>query len=538
MNKYEQSPSILLGLDFGTESVRAILIDLYGNEYACTEANYAHGQVTEHLPHNPAALLPPAFALQYPIDWLDASAAAIKTAVQDANILPQNIIGIGTDFTSCTMLPCENDGTPLCLSEKYPNYKNHQHAWPKLWKHHGAQSQTDDLNRVAAQQNQKWLARYGNNIGLEWLFPKMLEIYDQDREIFDAADVFIEAGDWFVWQLTGKPAAQLTRSTCQAGYKACWSPDDGYPSSDFLNTVRTDFGNQVLPKLHGIHQPPGTCAGYLTSNMAEKLGLNPGTPVSTAIIDAHAAVPGVGIGEPDILVIVMGTSSCHMLCSQQHKLIPGIAGIVKDGIIPGYTGYEMGQPAVGDAFAWLQNITSQPLNQLANQASEIPPGANGVSCIDWFNGCRTPLMDSSLTASLYGLTLSTTPAHIYRAILEATAFGTRWIIDLLTENNIEIKKIILTGGLPHTHPIIARTYADILNKTMYISPVKHGSATGAAILAATAVDSKITGYNSLNTAVQSMTQKSAYKQINPQTQNLSLYNTLYQSYRKRTDMKY
>lgn len=499
----KDQPRVALGLDFGTESVRAVLVGLDGFEHASAVQNYRHGQIVERLPgsDNGSPRLPPHFALQYPVDWLESAASAIRQALSRAGIPGESIIGIGVDFTSCTMLPCRGDGTPLCLDE---DLIDHPHAWPKLWKHHGAQPQTDDLNRVARERGEGWIARYGGAIGLEWLFPKMLEIFDSDRAAFEATEVFIEGGDWFVWRLVGGDAADIPRSTCQAGYKACWSPTEGYPSAAYLNAVRPEFGTEVLKRLPGRHLAPGQRAGVLAPDIATRFGLPAGIPVSAAVIDAHAGVPGAGVGGPDALVMVMGTSSCHMLCSEQERMVPGVAGIVRDGILPGYVGYELGQAAVGDAFDWLRRLTGRSLAELADEAALIPAGADGVLCVDWFNGCRTPLMDGSLCAMLQGLRLGTTPAHLYRAIAEATAFGVRWMVEMLREHDVPLRRFVATGGLPHASPLLVQIYADVLQEPIHVHPARHGPALGAAILGALAAGPEVTGFSSMVDAVTAM----------------------------------
>ena len=414
-----------LGLDFGTESVRALLVDLRGRELASTAAKYPHGQIIETLPGS-AKKLPPHYALQHPLDWLDAAAKATRAALRAAG--NAEVLGIGVDFTSCTMLPTQRDGTPLCL---LPEFAPEPLAWPKLWKHHGAQAQTERINAVARERGENFLPRYGGTIGLEWFFPKMLETLELAPRAYHAADVWLEAGDWFVWQLVGGAADSLPRSTCQAGYKGLWSATDGYPSEDFLRAVNPKFARVVKDKMPGRLLAPGVSAGGLTTAMAKRFGLRAGTPVSAAIIDAHAGVPGAGAAEPGTLVMVMGTSSCHMLNSERERSVPGVAGVVKDGILPGYFGYETGQAAVGDAFDWLRKLTGQrDFAALGSAAAALPPGAEGVRCVDWFNGCRTPLMDGALKGAFTGLALHHRPAHLYRALLEASACGVRWIVEL------------------------------------------------------------------------------------------------------------
>ena len=433
---------VALGLDFGTESVRALLVRLDGGEVGSAIAKFKHGQITETLPTTEKRL-PPHFALQHPQDWIEASARAVRKAVKQAGINAGQVIGIGVDFTSCTMLPTLRDGTPLCLLKRF---ERQPLAWPKLWKHHGAQVQTDRINAVARQRRESFLSRYGGIIGLEWFFPKVLETLDKAPTIYAAAEVWLEAGDWFVWKLVGCEVQQLPRSTCQAGYKAMWSRAAGFPSSEFFKALHPKMEHVVRDKMPGRLLSPGQPTGGLCRAMARRLGLSEGVPVSAATIDAHAGVPGAGAAEPGTLVMVLGTSSCHMLNATRDKFVPGVAGVVEGGILPGYFGYETGQAAVGDAFDWLRRIVGQrDFVDLSRSAAQLPPGAEGVMCVDWLNGCRTPLMDGSLTGAFVGLTLDHRPAHLYRALLEASAFGLRWIVQLLRDHQVPVKKLLATG---------------------------------------------------------------------------------------------
>ncbi len=313
---------LALGLDFGTESVRALLVGLDGVQHASGVSRYAHGQIVERLPRGEAPL-PANFALQNPDDWLDSSARAVRRALQDAGAAAEDVISIGVDFTSCTMLPALADGTPVC---KLPEFAQEQHAWPKLWKHHAAQPQTDRINLVARRRQEPWLARYGGAVGLEWFFPKALETLEEAPSVYEAAEVWLEAGDWYVWRLVGGSAENLPRSTCQAGYKALWHADDGYPSREFLQAVHPELPSLVESKMPGRLTPPGQLAGELRPDMASRLGLAAGTPVSAAVIDAHAGVPGAGVAEAGTLVAVLGTSSCHMLNATVERLAPGAGG--------------------------------------------------------------------------------------------------------------------------------------------------------------------------------------------------------------------
>jgi len=529
-----QQISVALGLDFGTESVRAVLVDLKGRERGGAVTKYKHGQITKTLPGTQTRL-PKDFALQHPEDWMNDAARAVKGALRKAGIDRRSVISIGVDFTSCTMLPTTADGTPLCL---LPKFKKEKFAWPKLWKHHGAQKQTDRMNEVARRRKERWLKRYGGAIGLEWLFPKILETLDEAPAVYARADVWLEAGDWYVWQLVGGPAKDLPRSTCMAGYKALWQGRSGYPSPDYLGAVRPKLRHVVRDKMPGRLLAPGECAGELTSEMARKMGLAPGIPVSAAIIDAHSGVPGAGAAEPGTLVMVVGTSSCHMLNSTVEKLAPGIAGVVDGGILPGLYGYETGQAAVGDAFDWLRRLVGHKnFDRLTQEAAALPPGSDGVLCMDWFHGCRTPLMDGSLRGAFTGLSLNHEPHHLYRALLEASAFGLRWNIDTLRDAGVPVKKFVATGGLSHHNPFLVQVYADVLGETITVHPCEQGPALGAAILGVLAAGKAATGFSSAGAAVRAMagTQKGGAhtkaRVVRPDRKTRKEYDRLYVQYR-------
>ena len=525
--KFVASHQVVLGLDFGTESVRALLAGTDGSGHASASVAYRHGQILEKLPGTNEPL-PPLYALQHPLDWLEAAAKATRAAIRKAKILSTSIVGIGVDFTSCTMLPTTRDGTPLCMLEAY---STEPLAWPKLWKHHGAQKQTDRINEIARSRKEAFLSRYGGVIGLEWFFPKMLETLEMAPRVYRAADVWLEAGDWFVWQLIGGPAETLPRSTCQAGYKGMWNATDGYPSKAFLKAVHPLFENVVGEKMPGRMVAPGVAAGGLTRDMAKKFGLQKGTLVSAAIIDAHAGVPGAGADSPGTLVMVMGTSSCHMLNSEVEQSVPGVAGVVKDGILPGFYGYETGQAAVGDAFDWLRRLTGHAdFIQLGRDAAKLPPGADGVLCLDWFHGCRTPLMNGNLKGAFVGLGLHHRPEHLYKALLEASAFGLRWIVELLRDGGVEVRKFVATGGLPHHNPLAVQVYADVLGESILVHPSKQGPALGAAILGSLAAGL----FASPKAAIRAMAtprvgEATIYK---PNRSNRKIYDDLYREYRR------
>lgn len=492
---------VALGLDFGTESVRAILIDSAGEHLGSGTHNYKHGQITDYLPTS-GQKLPEHYALQSPADWLESAAVAVQAALASSSTPAERIVGIGVDFTSCTMLPTLLDATPLCQLDQFANTPL---AWPKLWKHHGAISQTARMNAVAKQRNESFLNRYGGVIGLEWFFPKLLETIEMAPEVADAAQVWLEAGDWLVWQLTGVEAREMSRSTCQAGYKALWSPQEGYANQSYLSAVHPKLAQIAAHCLPGHLRSPGQPAGGLCERMAKMLGLRPGIAVSTAIIDAHAAVPGVGVAQSGALVMVLGTSSCHMLNSNQNQPISGIAGLVDGGILPGLFGYETGQAAVGDAFAWLINLLKEPdFDQISQQAMHLPPGSDGVMCMDWMNGCRTPLMDGSLRGAFVGLTLGTTSAQMYRALLEGSAFGLRWIVELLRDGGVPVDRLVATGGLPHHNPALIQIYANVLGCEIEVHPSRSACAVGAAVLGMIAAGQNLSGFSDITSAAQAM----------------------------------
>ena len=520
---------VSLGLDFGTEAARAVLVDAGGNTLASVERRYAHGQILDTLPGG-GDRLPPRYALQCPGDWLDSAAEVTRAAMREADLPPDRVVGIGVDFTSCTMLPCTADGDPLCRQDRFAGVPL---AWPKLWKHHGAIEQTERMNAVARDRDEPFLARYGGIIGLEWFFPKVLETIENAPEVADAAEVWLEAGDWFVWQLVGGDASTLPRSSCQAGYKALWSSDDGYASPEYLAAIDPRLAEVAATKMPGRILAPGEAAGRLTDAMAARFGLAAGTVVSAAIIDAHSAVPGVGAAEPGALVMVMGTSSCHMLNATANRPVPGVAGIVEGGILPGLFGYETGQAAVGDAFAWLLNLLGRDsFAELAEEALAIPAGSDGVLCLDWMNGCRTPLMDGSLRGAFTGLSLTHGPAHLYRALLEASAMGVRWIVELLREHDVPVTRLVATGGLPHHNPAVVDIYASVLGETIEVHPSTQGPAVGAAVLGMVAAGEAKSGLADVEAAARAMAASDDSRIVAPSADDAAVYDRLYADYRR------
>jgi len=523
-----------IGFDFGTESVRVVVVDIADGRIAGQAVHaYAHGVIDESLPTT-GKRLPPDYALQDPEDWLASAERACRSAVKAAGVTADQIVGIGVDFTSCTMLPAMADGTPLC---KLDRFAGEPLAWPKLWKHHGAKAETDRINDVASARREKWLKRYGGIIGIEWFFPKILETLNHAPKVYEATEVWLEAGDWFVWQLIDGPfpacsPQNLVRSTCQAGYKAMWNSHTGYPSVDYFKAVHPKMGNVVTEKMPGKLLSPGRAAGGLSQACARRLGLKPGIPVSAAIIDAHAGVPGAGVSGADTMVLVMGTSSCHMLNSKIEAFGKGVAGVVEDGILPGFFGYETGQASVGDAFAWLVEKFGLSHADLNREAAALPPGSGGVLALDWLNGCRTPLMDGRLSGAFVGVTLNTQPAQMYRALMEATAFGVRWIVETLQDAGVPVKRFVASGGLPVKSPLLMQIYADVLGKPIKLAESDQSVALGAAILGCLAAGPSATGYRTAPAAIKAMARQREDLEYKPTPAAKKQYERLYGYYRR------
>ena len=522
-----------LGFDFGTESVRVVVVRV-GDGFVAGQANspYAHGVIDDVLPTSKARL-PADYALQDSRDWLIGAASACKEAVAAAGVASEDIAGIGVDFTSCTMLPCRGDGTPLHLCAPFDIVPL---AWPKLWKHHGAKADADRITQVARERSEPWLERYGGAIGLEWFFPKVLETLNLAPQVYDATDVWIEAGDWLVWQLVSGPhphcqPADIVRSTCQAGYKAMWNGATGYPTAEYFGAVHPKLADVVSKRMPGTLEAPGQRAGVLSARAAELLGLEEGIPVATAIIDAHAGVPGAGVAEDSTLVLVMGTSSCHMMNSRVEKLVPGVAGVVQDGILPGFFGYETGQASVGDAFAWLVDLLHLSHEELTRRAEQLSPGSGGVLAVDWLNGCRTPLMDGRLSGSFIGLTLNTKPEQMYRALMEATAFGLRWIVQTLRDAGVPVERFVASGGLPGKSPLLMQIYADVLGEDIRLAESDQSVALGAAILGRLAVEKRESEPANIADAIHRMARQRQDLVYRPVPENSRKYQTLYELYR-------
>jgi L-ribulokinase len=419
-----------------------------------------------------------------------------------------------------------------------PDYRRNPHSWVKLWKHHAAQPQADKINAMARKMGEDWLNRYGGKISSEWFFSKTLQILDEAPEIYNAADRLLEAADWVVWQLTGVE----TRNSCTAGYKAMWSKREGFPRNNFFAALDPRLEHVIDQKMSRQILPIGNRAGGLTAQAAKWTGLKQGTAVAVANVDAHVSVPAATVTEPGRMVAIMGTSTCHMLLGNKERLVPGICGYVEDGIIPGLFGFEAGQSGVGDIFAWFVDNAVPPEYHLAakkqkhdlhalleKEAAKLKPGESGLLALDWWNGNRSVLVDVDLTGLLLGATLATKAPEIYRALIEATAFGTRTIIEAFDKNEVPVNELVTCGGLPEKNKLLMQIYADVTGRELKVTASKQTPALGSAIFGAVAAGKSEGGYDSIFEAAPKMARlkKETFKP-NPVAQRV--YNQIYADY--------
>jgi L-ribulokinase len=520
-----------IGIDYGTESGRAVLVDVQdGREVAAAVHPYGNGVIDHALPGSNTPL-PPDWALQDPLDYIEVLKVTIPAVLKESGVDPAEVVGVAIDFTACTMMPVKEDGTSL---RAIPEYTNDPHAWVKLWKHHAAQPQADRINETARQMGQDWLDRYGGKISSEWFFSKALQILEEAPEVYAAADRLIEATDWVIWQLCGVES----RNMCTAGYKAMVQDGD-YPSPEYFAALNPDFANVVENKMLRTFAPLGVRVGGLTEQAAEWTGLKPGIAVASANVDAHVTVPAVKVTQPGSMVMIMGTSTCHMLIDDEVEEVEGMCGVVDGGIIPGYYGYEAGQSGVGDIFAWFVNNAVPPeyheaakaagmnLHQyLEAEAAKQKPGEHGLLALDWWNGNRSVLVDADLTGLLIGATLATRAPDIYRALIESTAYGTRIIVDAFEDRGIAINELVLAGGLPEKNQLLVQIYADVTGKVLKFAGSAQSPALGSAMHAAVAAGI----YPDIQAAADKMGKQSD-RVVHPIPENQAVYDKLYAEYK-------
>lgn len=504
-----------IGLDFGTLSVRALVVDCSnGNEIAEATHAYKHQVMTETIPTSDKKL-PNEFALQNPQDYIESARIVLKEVC--SKIKTDDVIGLGIDFTACTMMPVDIEGRPLM---SLPHFEKSPHAWAKLWKHHGAYYEAAEITRLARERKEDFLTYYGGTISSEWMLPKIWETLRAAPHIYEGAYKFVDAGDWIVHNMTG----QWVRSACFAGYKGLWNAESGFPSEDFLRTLdpALEFANdKILTEV----KAPGEFAGRLNQAWAVATGLPKGIAISVATIDAHSGVPGMGVYHDNSACMIMGTSTCHMVMSKELHKFEGAAGVAWNGILEGFYGYESGQAAVGDIFAYQSALSKESLDSLTEKAEKLLPGETGLIALDWHNGSRSPIMDTRLSSVIVGQTLETKPHEIYRALVESTAFGTRSIFETYEENGIRISEVYACGGLVNI-PFIMQIYADVLGIPVHIAESYQAVAKGAAIFGALAAEQ----FEIAEEAVHAMTKK-VMKTYWPIDNSKKIYRDLYSHYK-------
>ncbi|MGC5307439.1 ribulokinase [Micromonospora zamorensis] len=513
----------VVGVDYGTLSGRALVVRVGdGAELGTAVHEYGDAVISTALPGGRP--LPPDWALQNPEDYRDVLRYAVPAAVSAAGVDPAAIVGIGIDFTACTVLPTTADGIPLCED---PELRDRPHAWVKLWKHHAAQTHADRINALAHERAEPWIGRYGGKISAEWQYAKGLQMLEEDPEVYHRAERFIEAADWIVWQLCGTE----TRNVCTAGYKGILQ-DGQYPSEDFLAALNPGFGDFVT-KLDGPLLPLGARAGSLTARAAAWTGLPEGIAVAVGNVDAHVTAAAAQAVEPGRLVAIMGTSTCHVVNGAQVAEVAGMCGVVDGGISPGAWGYEAGQSGVGDIFGWFVEHAApagvDSHKRLTELAASQPVGAHGLIALDWWNGNRSLLVNHDLSGMIVGMTLATRPQDIYRALLESTAYGTRMIIEAFVEAGVAVNDLVIAGGLTN-NALLMQIYADVTKRPLNIIASTQGPALGSAIHAAVAAGE----FPSVHEASQAMgrVHEAVYR---PDPERARAYDALYAEYRTLHD---
>jgi L-ribulokinase len=529
------SSALVVGVDYGTLSGRAVVVRASdGQELGSAVHEYPHAVMDRTLTADRGQPLPPESALQVPADYVDVLKTAVPAALSAAGADPREVVGIATDFTACTMIPTTADGRPLC---ELPEFRDRPHAYVKLWKHHAAQPQADRVNALARERGETWLARYGGLISSEWEFAKGLELLEEDPEVYDAMAHWVEAADWIVWQLCGT----YVRNACATGYKAIYQ-DGRYPDRDFLAALNPDFADFVQAKVEREIAQLGHAAGTLTAEAAQWTGLPEGIVVAVGNVDAHVTVPATGAVDPGQMVAIMGTSTCHVMNGDRLADVPGMCGVVDGGIVEGAWGYEAGQSGVGDIFNWfVTNGVPRTYTQesdergisvhqlLTEKAATEPVGAHGLVALDWHSGNRSVLVDHELSGMVLGLTLSTRPEQIYRALLEATAFGSRVIVEAFQEAGIPVTELVVAGGLLKNQELM-QIYSDVTRLPLSTIVSEQGPALGSAIHAAVAADL----YPDVRTAARAMGNRkvAAYT---PDEDAARRYDALFAEYRTLHD---
>jgi L-ribulokinase len=529
-----------IGLDYGTNSVRTVIVAVAdGREVAASVWNYAHGQEGVILSNDPN------LARQHPADYVTGAEVTIAKALAAAKrsvrgFKAEDVIGIGVDTTGSTPLPVDRDGRPLAFDKRFARNPA-ACAW--LWKDHTSVAEAGRITDLARRIRPHYLAKCGGTYSSEWFFSKILHCLHAAPGVFDAAHTWVEIADWIPAMLTGTESPErLTVGVCAAGHKAMYNDDwGGYPDADFLGQLDPKLG-QLRSRLRAKAYTIDQAVGGLTKEWSEKTGLPAGIPVAVGAFDAHLGAVGAGLG-PGTLVKIIGTSTCDMMVvpvGYPLADIPGLCGIVRGSILPNFLGLEAGQSAVGDIFNWFANYI-QPGGKKAGShevltaaAAKVKPGASGLLALDWNNGNRTILVDQRLTGLLLGQTLYTTPGEIYRALIEATAFGALTIIYRFEEYGCRVQQVVNCGGIAERNPLVMQVYADVTGRPMKVARSAQTCAVGAAIAGAVVAGKAAGGHGSVLEAQKAMTglRKKVYE---PNWTAHDVYKELYFLYRQLHD---
>ncbi len=532
-------PKYTIGLDYGTNSVRALVVNVAtGREVGTAVWNYAHGEQGVILSRDPN------LARQHPADYVKGAEVTIRKALAEAGrtlkgFKPEDVIGIGVDTTGSTPMPVDREGNPLAMDKRFADEPAAM-AW--LWKDHTSVAEAAEITELARKIRPQYLAKCGGTYSSEWFFSKILHCLRTRPKVFAAAHLWVEIADWIPAMLTGTQRPEdLTVGICPAGHKAMYNESwGGYPDAEFLAQLDPKMAD-LRGRLKGSARSIDQAVGGLTAEWAKKTGLAEGIPVAVGAFDAHLGAVGSGIG-PGSLVKIIGTSTCDMMVVPMDRDladVPGLCGIVPGSVLPGCFGLEAGQSAVGDIFNWFVSYV-QPGGKagsheaLTAEAAKIKPGASGLLALDWNNGNRTILVDQRLTGLLIGQTLYTTPAEIYRALIEATAFGALTIINRFEEYDICVEQVINCGGIAEKNPVAMQIYADVIGRPMKVSRSSQTCALGAAIAGAVAAGKAAGGHADVAAAQKAMTglKKKVYT---PNVRAHAVYTELYRLYRQLHD---
>ena len=527
-----------IGCDFGTLSMRAVLVDTVDGRVLAEDVyEYQNGVITDRLPESKVLLEGADWALQDPRDYLRALEQCVPGVLRSSGVSAEEIAGIGVDFTICTVVPVDEKGNPLSFN---PAFRERPHAWVKLWKNHTAQKEADDITDYVMKNNLDLLDYCGYRVSSEAFFPKVWEIYRKDREAYEAAYTFLDGGDFIVSKLVGK----FVRSGVQAASRAFHDNETmQFPDASFFGGLDPGLANIVADKHLDNVLRVGSAAGTLSPEMAKVLGLSTDTVVCVAHADAAVALPGCGIVGPNVMAFIMGTSACYVAMSESKIKIPGISSSYYEGVLPGYYCYEAGQSAVGDIFQWFcthylpaayteeaKARGMSPMALMDEKAAGLAIGQSGLVALDWMNGNRCVLEDSELSGLIVGLTLSTRPEEVYRALLEAVTFGAKVIMDRFVEYGVEVTEARACGGLAHKSSVLMQMYADVLGISIQVSAYKHTSALASAVFAAVAAGV----YENHKQAVEKMVPPPS-KTYTPDSANTAKYQVLFEKYKALHD---